>query len=247
VSGLVDPLAAPFRYDGSTGTAFVLIHGFTGNPAHFRPLGRELHDLGHTVNAPLLPGHGTDAAALAGVTGDQWLGSTLDAVREVGDHHRIHLVGLSMGGLLSILAARRQTVSSLTTIDAPISFRRWRIHLAFLARHFVEEVHWPEEEAPPMDDEMRPYWIHVPGFPTSAAAELARVSYRARFAARRLHIPSLVIQSKVDETVRPRSGRLLAAALGDRCRLLWLEDSMHNALFDSERDAVRDAILELAT
>lgn len=40
-------------------TGFLLLHGFTATTAEVRPLGEALHAAGHTVSAPLLPGHGT--------------------------------------------------------------------------------------------------------------------------------------------------------------------------------------------
>lgn len=247
VSGLIHPLAAPFRLDGDNRQAFVLLHGFTGNPAHFRPLARRLHDRGYTVMAPLLPGHGRDPSVLENVTRHDWIAATVDSVREVADHRRTHLVGLSMGGLLAIVAAARTPVATLTTINSPVAYRDRSIHLAFLAHRVRPGVDAKDEPAPLLDLEVAPYWIHGRGFPTRSAAELRALSWAARRVARSLAIPSLVIQSKTDETVRPRSGPILQRALGPRSRLLWLEHSIHNALFDTERDAIHDAILELAT
>jgi carboxylesterase len=241
---LSHPLAAAFRMDGHSGEAFVLIHGFTGVPAHFRPLGAELHGLGHTVNAPLLAGHGRTIESLATVTRHDWLAGVIDAVREVGDHRRVHLVGLSMGGLLGVVAATRTRVDTLTTINSPVRFRDRRIYASTLLRFIQPQVVWPEEPAPDLDDEVAPFWIHTAGFPTVAAAELVRLSQQALRLARRVEIPSLVIQSKFDDTTHPRSGPLLSRRLGGR--LLWLERSIHNALFDRERHVIRDAILDFA-
>jgi len=247
INGLIHPLAAPFRLDGINGAAFVLVHGFTGNPAHFRHLGGQLHDLGFTVNAPLLPGHARRVDALGTVTRSDWLDAAVDAVREVGDHRRVHLVGLSMGGLLSIVAANRTAVSTITTINSPVIFRNWRIRFSRVGRFVRPRVDWPDDPAPELDDEVRDKWIHATGFPTAAAAELYSLSREARRAARTVTVPSLIIQSKTDDTTHPRSGPRLRRALGSNSRLLWLERSMHNALFDIERDVIRDAVVDMAS
>ena len=244
---LIHPLAAPFRLDGTRGEALVLVHGFTGNPAHFRHLGGQLHHLGFTVNAPLLPGHARRAEALASVTRSDWLAATIDAAREVGDHNRVHLVGLSMGGLLAILAADRTKVSTITTVNSPVIFRDWRIRFSRAARRVRPRVDWPDEPPPDLDEEVRDKWIHASGFPTVAAAELYSLSREALRAARTVTVPSLVIQSKTDDTSDPRSGPILRRALGSNSRLLWLERSMHNALFDRERDVIRDAVVEMVS
>lgn len=242
---LIHPLAAPFRIDGSNGEAFVLVHGFTGNPAHFRHLGGQLAERGYTVNAPLLPGHGRTIGDLARVRRNDWVRATLDAIREVGDHHRIHVVGLSMGGLLGVIAATRTPIATLTTINSPIRFRDRRIRFARIARFFKPELRWPAAPAPRLDQVVASHWIHLDGFPLIAAAELFTLSRQALHAAPGVTCPTLVIQSKADDTSHPDSGRKLRRALGAGSRLLWLEHAMHNALFDTEREAIRDAILTL--
>ena len=74
----------------------------------------------------------------------------------------------------------------------------------------MPRVDWPAEDPPDLDDEMMPFWITYTGFPTRSAAHLVSIMRRAVFAARRLDTPSLVIQSKTDESVDPRSARVLA-------------------------------------
>lgn len=224
----------------------MLIHGFTGNPAHFRHLGGELANRGYTVNAPLLAGHAREMADLAAVGEDAWIEGTMDAIREVGDHRRTHLVGLSMGGLLAIIAASRTPVATVSTINSPIVFRDRRIRFSLIAHRLRPEFTWPAEPPPPLDPEVAPFWIHANGFPTIAAAELYRVSRRALRTAPQVEAPSLVIQSRTDQTTHPKSGPILRKALGETSRLLWLEHSMHNALFDTERDIIRDAVLEVS-
>lgn len=244
---LVHPLAAPFRFDGSNGEAFVLIHGFTGNPAHFRPLGTQLADGGYTVNAPLLAGHARDSQAMRRTGRADWIEDTRDAIREVGDHRRIHLVGLSMGGLLAIVAADAERVATVTTINAPVVFRDRRIRLARLAVPFKPLLRWPREPVPDIDEEVIPFWLHATECPTSAVAELYALSRQAVRSAADVSVPSLVIQSRTDDTAHPKSGPRLRAALGADSRLLWLEHSIHNSLFDRERHVIRDAVIELVS
>lgn len=244
---LVHPLAAPFRFDGTNGEAFVLIHGFTGNAAHFRPLGTQLAERGYTVIAPLLAGHARDSEAMRHVGRVDWIENTRDAIREVGDHRRVHLVGLSMGGLLAIVAASTDRAATVTTINAPVVFRDRRIRIARIAARLKPVVHWPEEPVPDIEQEVVPFWIHATACPTSAVVELYALSRQAVRSAADVNVASLVIQSRTDDTAHPKSGPKLRAALGGESRLLWLEHSIHNALFDRERHAIHDAIVELVT
>jgi carboxylesterase len=241
---LMDPLAEAFRLEGTNGEAVVLIHGFTGVPAHFRPLGAELNQAGYTVIAPRLAGHGTSPDDLATTGADDWIASARTAIDEVADHRRVHLVGLSMGGLISIILAQYANATTVTTIDSPLVVRDKKLYLAGIAHRYQPKVEWPESDPPDLDDEMKPYWITYNGWPSIAAAGLLTIMRRTLPAAWHLDRPSLVIQSKTDETVDPVSARILQRLLGRRCRLVWLEHSLHNALLDRERHVIARAVLE---
>lgn len=245
---LFDPLAAPFRHEGSNGEAAILVHGFTGVPAHFRPMGRALADAGYTVVAPLLAGHGTTIQDMARTGRDDWIGSVREAHQSIaGEHDRVHFVGLSMGGLISIIVGADVGAATITTINSPIVFRDKKIYLAGLARVFRPEVHWPEEDPPALDEEVAPYWLTYSGFPTKASAGLLTISRQALRTAEQVSCPALVIQSLVDESVDPKSATKLARALGPQTRLVWLESSIHNALLDRERHVIHTAVLDRLT
>lgn len=237
-------MAEPFRFEGSSGRAVLLIHGFTGVPAHFRPLAGFLHDRGHTVIAPLLPGHGTTPADLARTSADDWIGA-VEQVRAdaASTHDEVHMVGLSMGGLISIIVGASWDVGSISTINSPITFQDKRILLTPFLHRLRPTVTWPETGPPDLDDDVAAYWFPYPSHPTRSAAELLSISRAAHTAARSVTAPALVVQSLADRTVDPRSGRQLAQAFGGECTLVWLQRSIHNSLLDRERDVIHAAVL----
>lgn len=228
-----------FRLEGSGEEAVVLLHGFTGHPGHWLPVSEILAAKGYTVVAPLLAGHGTTTHALGKSTWKEWVDSARGATESVADHRRVHLVGLSMGGLIAILLARVTAVATLTTINAPLLLRETKAYLAPLARHVVPFVAAPTEEVP--DPDLAHLWMSQDRRSTAAADQLLRVMWHAWWQAGRLRRPSLVIQSGVDETVWPLSGRLLARRL--RADLLRI-DTRHNALLDPQREVVGRAVLD---
>ncbi len=242
---LFDPRCAGFALEGRNGDAVVLIHGFTGAPTHFRLMAGELNQRGYTVVAPLLAGHGTSIEDMATTCAADWLDSARRAIATVDDHARLHLIGLSMGGLLGLLCAGPTGATSVTTINAPVHFRDRSIHLTPFVHRLRPRTERPIEEPPPFDSEADGLWLTYEGFPTRAAADLLRLSRQARRAAGRLRRPSLVVQSLADEAVHPRSGIALSRALGSGSRLLWLERSRHNALLDIEREIIHAAVLDL--
>ncbi len=243
-SDLFDPLAEPFRIDGDRSEAVVLTHGFTGTPAAFRPLAEHLAEHGYTVVAPLLAGHGTTIEDMGDTGAEDWLSTLRDAVRSVADHRRVHLVGISMGGLLSIHVAADLRPASLTVINSPVRFRSRQAYLAPFLHRLRPLVLWEASE-PDLDAEVRPLWLTYPGFPTHTMRDLVSLAMSAPRRARTLGIPALVIQSRTDESVHPSSGEILARSL--RCRIVWLEDSLHMSLLDRERHIIHDAVLERVT
>ncbi len=245
MSALLDPIAGPFRHRGTNGEAVILVHGFTGVPAHFRPMGDALSKAGYTVVAPLLAGHGTTIDEMAETGRDDWIDSARTAFESVvDDHDRIHFVGLSMGGLISIVVGAEVGAATVSTINSPISFRDKKIYLAGLVHPFQPEVRWPEEEPPDLDEEVRPFYLTYPGFPTKASVDLLSISRQALRTAPAVGCPALVVQSLVDETVDPMSGTRLVKAFGPGTRLVWLKTSRHNALLDRERDVIHRAVLD---
>lgn len=238
---LTNEWAAPIERQGTGGEAAILmIHGFGGHPGHWIPTADVLSERGHTVVAPRLAGHGTTPEDLATTTLEDWLTSGREAVDSVaGSHRRIHLVGLSMGGLVAILLAEQTAASTITTINAPVLTRDHRATLAPLARRWMEST--PAAYVPCPDPALDHLWSPYPVNPTAAVAELVRAVRLAWVAAGRLRRPSLVIQSRTDEIVRPVSGRILARRL--EARLMWLEHARHNAILDPARDLIHEAVV----
>ena len=241
---LMDPLAAAFRHDGTNGEAVILIHGFTGAPSHFLLMADELHAEGYTVNVPRLAGHGTSMEDMATTGASDWIESARRAIADVSDHDRIHLAGLSMGGLLSVLLANESEAASVTTINSPVVVRDKTLYAAPVARFVKKKVLWPDTGEAGIAPELVKYWLPYPGFYTKNAVDLLAIGRRAVVAARQVNVPSLVIQSKTDESVSPRSAEILCRLLGDNCRLKWLVNSMHLALLDDERDRITAALLD---
>ena len=241
---LMDPLAAAFRHEGTNDQAVVLVHGFTGVPSHFRPLAAALNQAGYTVVVPRLAGHGTSMEHMEETGPADWIASAREAVAEVSSHKRVHIGGLSMGGLISLILAGEVGAATVTTINSPVVVRDKTLYAAPLGRFLLKKVMWPNADVPDLDDEVRPYWLTYPGFYTNNAVGLLSIGRRAVLSARKLEVPSLVIQSRTDESVSPRSARILKRLLGEECDLVWLENSLHVAVLDRERHRITAAMLE---
>ncbi len=241
---LMHPLAASHRIEGSSGEVFVGVHGFTGTPAHLRMLGEHINRThGHTVLLPRLAGHGTSLEDMAATGRHHWSGSVNDALRMAfGLSDRVHLFGFSMGGLLTVRAAAAFPVATLSTLNTPTVHRNRQIHAARFVAPFKKYRMWAQGGDEPEADAAQ-YWIHYAGMPTAGIVQVAELRDEALAVAHSVTAPTLVIQSKVDETVRAESAGRLAHALAEAdVSVVWLERSPHNALLFDERPVIHAAI-----
>lgn len=243
MSELFDPLAGSFTLDGTNGEAVIMIHGFTGVPGHWRLLAPVVNEAGYTVVAPRLAGHGTSVDDLAATTAGDWVDSVRTEVRALGDHDHVHLVGLSMGGLISLVLAAELDAATVTTINTPMRYRNRMTYLAPLFHPFRPYIAWPEGEDPNLHPEAQRLWMTYDGFPTRQLGEVVRLARRARRAAARVVVPVLVIQSEKDESVDPTSAHIICRSVAGPCRTAWLKSSIHNALLDHERETIHRLVL----
>lgn len=109
----------PIDWHGSA-PAFLLIHGFLGTPAEWRPIGLALRERGHRVLAPLLPGFGARLEELPRVRLEDWVAELRRAADKLDSFHSSIVVGFSLGGALALILAAQHQPSHLVLL-APFS------------------------------------------------------------------------------------------------------------------------------
>ncbi|MCD8360145.1 MAG: alpha/beta fold hydrolase [Acidaminococcaceae bacterium] len=109
-----------FFFQGSK-QGVVLVHGYTGAPGEMRLLGEYLRQQGLTVLGVRLAGHGTTPQELNETKWQDWYQAVEDGVQRLREIcGSVAIVGLSMGGLLTIKAAAELPVSKAAILAAPI-------------------------------------------------------------------------------------------------------------------------------
>lgn len=229
---------------GDRNETVLMLHGWTGSPAHFRMMAAVLQARGYGVSVPLLAGHGTDVADMVDTGWRDWLRDAAAAAHEVTSSGcRLHVVGLSMGGVLGLLLAPVFEAATLTTINAPQRVYSRRVRLAPLMRG---SRRISEEDPPaPYDEEAAPYAQQYDDRPVGTVADLLDLIRASRASLGRVTCPTLIVQSRADETVRPKSARMILRGIAaTEKRIVWLERSRHVALLDRERDHIHTHVLD---
>ena len=118
--------ASPFKLGPADASAAVLcVHGLSGTPYEVRPIAEALAKQGMRAQGLLLPGHGTTSQALARTSRGEWLEAVADALSELRRaHRRVSLVGMSLGGVLSLRAAQLMPVDAVVSVGAPLALGR---------------------------------------------------------------------------------------------------------------------------
>lgn len=105
------PGAEPFDAAGAGPDAIgiLLIHGFTGSPAAWRPLAEVFAGQGYAVRVPLLAGHGTNWRTANRTSWRDWYADVVTAFDQLRAGGRpVVVAGLSMGGALALRLAQER-------------------------------------------------------------------------------------------------------------------------------------------
>lgn len=218
----------PFDLPGDGGAAALCLHGLTGTPYEVRSLGEALSAAGVRAVGPWMDGHGGSPEDLARVPGEAWVEGARSRLRTLrGEHETVFVVGLSMGGLVTLLLAAEEEVDAAVSIGAPLAFRQPLPILLPVLRHVVPFVRKKvgSDIRDPVARERHP---SMPVMPLAAVHQLVRLQRRVRTALPRVVAPLLVAHGAHDSTAHPGDAERIVAAVGSGVRKhLVLEDSAH--------------------
>ena len=147
------PTAEPFFFPGKGKNAHIgclVTHGFTGSPKEMRWLGEYLNKQGYTVCGIRLTGHASRPEDMVRSRWRDWLLSVEDGynlLRSCTD--QVFLLGLSMGGVLSLTAAAqlelRGVVAMSTPFDLPsLHVPLWLVRLLGIVKPYMAKSKEPD-------------------------------------------------------------------------------------------------------
>ncbi len=241
------PTAEPFLFPGSR-TGCLLIHGFTGAPKEMRWMGEYLAGRGFSVLGVRLAGHATHSEDMIRSRWTDWVASVEDGyhlLRGLAD--RIYLVGLSMGGVLSLLMSTQLDVKGVVAISTPMRLPPdWRLPYATMFSMIMPYVPKAPDEpnAGWFDQEALKDHVSYPRNPVRAAAELDRLVAKMRAMLSEVRVPLLLVHSQDDTTVPADNMENIFAALP--AGLLKGKLLVRNSGHVVTRDAARQQVFEAA-
>jgi carboxylesterase len=240
------PTAEPFFFPGqgvNAQTGCLVTHGFTGAPKEMRWLGEYLHRQGYTVCGMRLAGHATRPEDMVRSRWQDWLLSVEDGYNLLhACTEQVCLLGLSMGGVLSLTAAAQFPVKGVVAMSTPydlpaLSMPLWMARFLSLFKPYMAKGKepgsgWTDPAA---------YAQHVayPMNPVRSAVELKLLIEEMHAALPKVTVPALLIHSRDDDYVVKDSMEQIYNRLGSSDKqMLWVEGGGHVITEEPTRETV---------
>lgn len=224
---MIPTSAEPFFFPGNR-IGCLLVHGFTGAPKEMRWMGEFLENLGYTVLGVRLAGHATHPEDMRRVKWQDWVASVEDGYHVLkGIVDQVFVIGLSMGGILSLWFAAHYPVSGVVAMSTPYSLpedpRLPFIKILSLLVPWMKQgpadFHNPEAEKD---------HVCYPFYPSSAVIQLRDLLSDMRASLPQVTVPVLLIHSHLDKSVVPANAKKIYSALGTQQKeLMWVDNSGH--------------------
>ncbi|PRO65693.1 alpha/beta hydrolase [Alkalicoccus urumqiensis] len=230
----------PFTFEGGN-RAVLLLHGFTGNSADVRMLGRYLQKRGYTCHAPHMKGHGVPPEELVETGPDDWWNDVKGAYNELREqgYEEIAVGGLSLGGVFSLKLGYTYPVKGIFTMCAPLeihSEERMYKGVEEYARKYKKHEQKSEEE---VEKEMDAF----DGTQTEVIRRLRGLNKEVRENVDQIYTPTFVAQGRLDQMIDTSSAEEIYNAVEtENKQLKWYEESGHVITLDKERDQLHEDI-----
>ena len=242
------PGAEPFYFRGDE-TGCLLIHGFTGTPNEMRWLGTQLSAAGHTVLGVRLAGHGTSPEDMNTTRWRDWYASVEDGYSRLrSECERVFVIGLSMGGALTLHLAAQESPDGIVAMAAPLHVHDWRLTLFRPFRRFIP--YWPKgggkvavDDDPAVDKAMHRASLDYDRMPTACIVSMLDLFKTVKRELPAIHAPARFIYAPQDKLAPRSEVQFIYDRIGARDKqILSLDRSGHIVCDDVERETVLEAI-----
>jgi carboxylesterase len=196
--------AEPFYYPGNE-PGCLLLHGFTATPQEVHELGAHLANQGFAVLGVRIFAHGTTLEDMARSRRWDWIASVEDGYYLLRNScKRIIPIGLSLGGILTIMISHRFPLEGFVAMSTPNRLPPLPIYQTFrpvlkpLSRYYRFHSKGRGNWYDPNGGIER---VAYDAYPLRSIVELELLLAEMRSLLPEIHIPGLFIHSKTDDFV----------------------------------------------
>ncbi len=239
---LTIPTAEPFFMPGGK-IGCLLIHGFTGTPKEMVWLGEDMAKRGHTVLGIRLFAHATHPRDMLRARWKDWLTSIEDGLNILrGCTHVQYVMGLSLGGILALIAAANYRVAGAVSISAPYPLTNNPL-LKIADYLYPFYPRYPKGKSDFHDKAAEKIHIDYPYYPTRSVVEVKKLTGMMEDSLPKIKVPVLLVQSHGDHGIPEDSMEKIYRQLGTKQKeMMWVENSGHVIIREPDRQIVFDRI-----
>ncbi|TYS89198.1 carboxylesterase [Rossellomorea aquimaris] len=233
-------LPKPFTFEAGP-RAVLLLHGFTGNSADVRMLGRYLEKKGYSSHAPHYKGHGVPPEELVHTGPEDWWQDVMDGYELLKSkgYEEIAVAGLSLGGVFSLKLGYTVPVKGIVPMCAPMYIKSEEVMykgVVDYAREFKKFEGKPEEQIEKEIEEFKKT-------PMNTLKALQELIADVRENVDMIYSPTFVVQARHDHMINTDSANIIYDNVeSDDKDIKWYEESGHVITLDKEKEQLHEDV-----
>jgi carboxylesterase len=232
----------PFTFKAGK-RAVLLLHGFTGNSADVRMLGRFLEKKGYSSHAPHYKGHGVPPEELVHTGPQDWWQDVMNGYEflKAQGYNEIAVAGLSLGGVFSLKIGYTVPVKGIVPMCAPMYLKSeetlYKGVLEYARQYKQLEGKTPEQ----IDVEMEEFQKT----PMQTLKELQALIADVRSNIDMIYSPTFVVQGRLDHMINTDSANIIYNQIESvQKEIKWYEESGHVITLDKEKDQLHEDVYQ---
>ena len=232
----------PFTF-GNGGRAVLLLHGFTGNSADVRMMGRFLESKGYTCHAPQYKGHGVPPEELVQTGPNDWWQDVIEGYEFLKNkgHQEIAVAGLSLGGVFSLKLGYTVPIKGIIPMCAPMHIKSEKVMYEGILRYAREYKRLEGKNTEEIEQEM----ANFEKTPMTTLNALQNLIADVRENIEMVYTPTYVVQARYDEMINPDSANIIFNRVEtDSKKLKWYEESGHVITLGKEREQLHEDVYQ---
>lgn len=226
--------ARPELLEASKEIGILVIHGFTGSTQSMRPVAYALHEKGYTVNMPRLKGHGTSPEDMEICTYQDWIDSVSDAYKTLKQIvKKIYVLGLSMGGTLSLYSAIHFEIKGAITINAAVDLPTFKaLYEDSKSPRFIQGIGSDIKKEGVTE-------LAYDKTPKRSLGEILQLTSIVKDDLDKITCPIIIFSSQTDHVVPTENQTYIYNHVASKEKqLIILENSYHVATLDNDFDII---------
>ena len=233
-------LPQPFFFEGGK-RAVLLLHGFTGNSADVRMLGRFLETKGYTCHAPHYKGHGVPPEELVTTGPSDWWKDVMmayDFLKSKG-YDEIAVAGLSLGGVFSLKLGYTVPIKGIVPMCAPMYIKSEEVMYEGVLQYARDYKKYEGKSPEEIELEMNKF-VETPMNTLKALQDLIA---DVRNHIDHIYAPTFVVQARHDKMINIDSANIIYNTIESPVKeIKWYEESGHVITLDKERNQLHEDV-----